>query len=81
MKSALVCALIGSLAAPSISFAGQEPTTTWPKARGWQPGAEVTWMTSHSGPNLRYLIRADDEGVPRGPGRRRGDSRTTLRIP
>jgi len=59
MKSALVCVLIGSLAAPSVSFAGQE--RTWSRVRYWRPGVEVTVWTSHPEPIRRHFIRADDD--------------------
>ena len=64
MKSALVLALIGSLAAPSVCFAGPERIArSWSTIRWWRPGTEVTVWTSRSAPYGRHVIAADDSAI------------------
>jgi hypothetical protein len=56
MKSAVVFALLASLATPSVSFAGQvRPSQSWSEVRGWKPGWEVTAST-RSDSRRGYII-------------------------
>jgi hypothetical protein len=65
MKSAVVFALLASLATPSVSFAGQvRPGQSWSEVHRWKPGWEVTaWTTTRSDSRRGYIISTDDTGM------------------
>jgi hypothetical protein len=63
MKSAVVFALLASLATPSVSFAGQvRPSQSWSEVQGWKPGWEVIAST-RSDSRRGYIISTDDTGM------------------
>ena len=64
MKSAVVFALLASLATPSVSLAGQvRPSQSWSMAHNWKPGSEVTVWTTGSNSRRGYIISTDDTGM------------------
>jgi hypothetical protein len=63
MKSALVLALITSLATPSAALAAPQRTKLWSEIRSFKPGTEVTLRTARPELNRRYFINANDEAI------------------